>query len=250
LIDLYKKILILLHNFKEVFIMKKHLKTFAGLTLSALMAVATVTSAFAEDAVTMTGSIAAADLAVNVTLPTSGALTIKPYAAEQISTATALAFKSGEKAGGTTYQIALSGYTATAASKSSDDPISVETSEITESDDNTAKQITLNIQVGTAVDTTTVTAAKTADAWAALFTTPEIDEGVSELSSADYKKAGDTKTAATDTDKVELAPVKSAPFRITGTMNSGANWVVGDKITVTPVFKVTAKKATAETTTA
>jgi hypothetical protein len=235
--------------------MKKHLKTFAGLTLSALMAVATVTSAFADDAVTMTGTIAAADLTVNVTLPTSGALTIQPYANDQISTAKGLTFKSGEKEGGTTYKISVSKYHAIATAKGSADADKISLSSNTDanSDDADTKSITLSIEVGAAKTTADVTAdAKDATKWAADFENAGISVPVAELLTTEYKSTSADalkEPDSSDANEVELAPATSAPFRITGTVNSNATWTVGDKISVTPVFKITAVRAAAETTT-
>jgi hypothetical protein len=233
--------------------MIKRLKTFTGLTLSALMAVSAVTNAFAatnsSSSVTMTGTIASSAVAINVTVPTNYALTLKPYGEIQIYTPKGTVFKNNEKANGTTYKIQLSGYTSTTKSKNAKDPIVLKDS--LDADPGEEKQVAMKIQFADAcAATTATTAAKTDKAWAALFSSPVINEPVGENGEGvtTYKKAGDKYNETSATYKntvVEIPPTQVVPFRITGDMNDNANWVTGDSISVVPVFKVSAKRAEA-----
>jgi hypothetical protein len=231
--------------------MKKNIRTLAGIALASMMTLATATTGFAFDNPTFTGTITEESLAVSVTLPASGDLTITPFASPQIATAYATTISN--TGNDTKLDVSVAGYNVVATSKSTDNPISLSSTEKATGDySGTKKEVYMAIQITNPETKTTATAVKDKATWDSAFSAgTAIDVPVAKLSTKDYV-AGDatTYTSVTGGDAVTLAAtIKTggtgagtetnyANFRITGTMNPNATWEVGDKIVVTPVFKV------------
>jgi hypothetical protein len=224
----------------EVVFMRKNLKRVAAVASAMALTVVSVVPAFAADAInktpTYTGTIAADDLSMNVTLPATGSLTIKPYSATQITTAP-LYFENTESTSDddvVTYKVAIAGYSCVATSKTADNAIKVATTLPTSG---TAKTFTATIETGAACasDAKKTTAAdfKTA------FGTASSTVAVEKLSEKAYDgTAATTYTKVTTPTEVKVEEGKAVPFRITGTMYTGAEWEEGDSITVVPVFTI------------
>jgi hypothetical protein len=223
-------------------IMKKSIKKISALAMAMALTAVSVVPAFAEESVTLSGTIADADLKINMTLPTNGTITIKPYGAKQILTSplyfqntNAVATKTGEDI--VTYNVGLAGYTCVATSANEDDPINVTTAAVDTSVK--TKDITANIELGDVISGSSVTT--DAIGFKGQFTSPKTLQ-VTKLSEENYDaKAEDSQyeeNANASTDVVSIAPGDAAPFRITGTMNTSANWKAGDKITFVPIFSV------------
>jgi hypothetical protein len=220
--------------------MRKSIKRVTAVVSAMALTVASCMPIFAAETGSYTGTIAGDDLKKNYNLPTSGSLIIKPYTGTQISTGE-LYFENAETAAAAagddivTYKVNIAGYSCSAVSANEDDPITVAAS--LPSDGSTAKVFTASIELG-AKQT-----AKAADAKAfkALFATPAVKVAVSELVDAESLYNGTEDTTyikATGTTAVEVGPQEFAPFRISGTMNTAANWQAGDTITIVPVYSV------------
>lgn len=226
--------------------MKKNIKSLVSLGLALSMVIAGATSSFAgEKSFKMSGTIADADLTINVTVPTAGALTIKPYGKSQIATPAATfanGFATAAAAGAVCYDVSLAGYTVTATSATADALITLTAAATaTGAYTGTKKEASISIQVGAAAAGDTIDTSD-AVAFEALFASPVIDVVAAKKSEADYDATSSTSvyTALKETTPtvVTLKPGDKAPFRIYGTMNPNAPWEAGDAINVTPVFKI------------
>lgn len=218
--------------------MRKNFKRATVVAAAMALTMSSIMPAFAANTGEYKGTIESADLNMNITLPTNGALTIKPYSGTQITTAP-LYFKNTEVAAAATgddvvsYKIGIAGYTCVATSATAEDPIKA----VTALTEDTKKNFTAKIELGTAVATTSE---KTdAKEFKDNFGSTTDSCAIEKLSEASYDG-----TAATTYNKnltstpATVAPQESLPFRITGTMNTAANWEVGDSITIVPVYSV------------
>lgn len=242
-----------------------------GLFLAATMALSGSVAAFAsgeaagEKFMALTGTIDEASLKIDFTAPSFSALVIRPYAKVQIGThvdATGgLDIATSQFVNNTTaddtgmnIDVSLVGYTATATSKTSADPIVLKSTKTTLAQYmGTKKEACMSIQMTPGLDPTELGAVTTVAELDAI--TMAADEMIGKLSTGDYTKGGTVAyTKFTTAKKVTLGPTEASIVRVTGTMNPGANWEAGDKIVVTPVFNVgpstTPYEVTTEATTA
>lgn len=216
--------------------MRKNFKRATVVATAMALTMASIMPAFAANSSEFKGTIQEADLKMNITLPANGTLTIKPYSGTQISTAP-LYFENKETAASEvgddiiSYNIGLAGYTCVATSATADNPIKA----VTALTEDTKKNFTATIELGTA------TASKETDAaeFKKNFGSVTASLAVEKLSEASYDgTAASTYTKALTVTPVKVEPEKALPFRITGTMNTGATWEVGDSITIVPVYSV------------
>lgn len=238
-----------------------------GLFLAATMVVSGSVAAFAtgeaagEKSMALTGSIDEASLKIDYTAPTFASLTIKPYGSTQIAShldsTGAVSIDNAQFVNNTTeddtgmnIEVSLVGYTATATSKTSTNPIALKAMK-TEIGGytGTKKEMYMAVQMTTAMAPDEVTALTTVSALDEAFATPAADEIIGKLSTGDYTKGGSVAyTKFTTAKKVTLGPTEASIVRIKGTMNAAAEWEAGDKVVVTPVFNV-GPSATPYTTT-
>lgn len=225
--------------------MRKNIKKVSAVAMAMALTAVSSMPTLAVETATYTGEIAEADLTINMDLPADGSLTIKPFAGTQITTAP-LYFSNKNTATTTSgednvsYVVGLAGYTCVATSATTENPIKVSA---TLPATGTAKNITAVIELGEAQDDkeTDAAAFKTAFVSTAALT-------VDKLSEASYDGSAEsvyTKNSATD-DTVKVEPEKHVPFRITGAMNTAAEWEVGDEIVIVPVFSVGVEVDTVE----
>lgn len=205
--------------------MKKNFKRIValGMAISTLGA----TSAFAAVSSKFTGSINSDSLKLSISIPATGTLTIKPYAAEQITTGVMSATNDSTEV---KYQISVAGYTVTATSKT-DEAISLVkdlTADNKKEEGKEPKEITLDMKLLAASDIKT----KTSDI------TGGSDIEFDTLSEEAYKSADSAYTKVKDTGVEVNTSDKNLNFAIVGTMNSSANWVAGDALTIVPIFKI------------
>lgn len=242
--------------------MKKHLRKAVALGLA--FATVGASSVFAAHSMKLTGSIG--EMTMNVSLPSSGSLTINPFAKTQI----AAGFMDGSterdfiavqnsgkiSKGDVAYKISIAGYTVTAVSKGGeDDPITIKNNNNAKTElsayTGTGKQVSIQLGVaaenpddnGTGVALSKISKAADFDTKYAA----NIDDGqtvlVTGLSEADYD-ANNAESAYTAVSAAEAAkgatvqPGGNFMFKVDGTMNPAAEWKEGDSLSITPVFTV------------
>jgi hypothetical protein len=226
--------------------MKKNLKTLVGVALASMMTLAVATTGFAEDkTLALTGKIASADLTISVTIPTDTTITIKPYAADQISTAAASVITNTST--DLKLNVTIAGYNAQVTPATAANTITLNTTEKAIGDySGTKKELYMSLQLSSALKAADVPSdAKTQKT---AFTTPAIDVPVTKALTKAYSASDSTSyTAVTNAETVTLAAkddndatvTNSTAFRLTGTMNPNATWEENDAISVTPIFRIT-----------
>lgn len=221
--------------------MKKTIKKATAVATAMAMVMGMATSVYAEQKSKYTGTIAESDLTINMDLPADGSLTIKPFAGTQITTAP-LYFKNKNTVAAAigdddvAYLVKLAGYTCVATSINDENPI---VAKKTLTANSKAKEFAANIALGEAVASTDE---KTdAKDFKVQFVTEEA-LAIDTLSEESYDGTADTAYVKNaDATAVQVDPAKSVPFRITGTMNTDADWEEGDAITIVPVFSIGVK---------
>jgi len=218
--------------------MKKNLKSFAGIAMAAAMAASTSTSIFAADlSGDFGGSVDSTAIDIELGTPT---MSVRPFKSPQIVAYNTIENKDTDTTA--SYEVSLKGYTAVLTSASDNQMSLVAESAMSGVSGNT-KAVSLKLTVGAAAASATLAGkALPADATAiktAVAAFSGITEELTTTSQEKYAGADSQYTKATSTSKITMtATNKIAEYGIVGKMNVDGDWVVGDAITVTPIFKV------------
>ncbi len=255
--------------------MKKNLRGLLGFALAIGMAISASSASFA-DVTDFSGSIAADDAQVNIKLPATGKLQIKPFAATQIDTV--LDASTGEipmfvnTSRDAKMKVCVAGYTATLTSADELNPISLKTTytDMDKYGTSTKKEVSLQIQLADlgkynalsdvhknsedkAMIVADISALKAKFDDAKKVDLTKASDAYTGEAESTYTKLTDTTateiTMAKDTDQGDTLSTASkvedtceggvVAVRVVGTMNPNATWTTGDAIKVVPVYKLT-----------
>lgn len=255
--------------------MKNELKKIAAVFMTIALVMGFSVPTLSAKSIVMEGVIE--DMSINMDFPTDGSMIIRPYDYPQIDTGI-MYFKNnypeateiGEQ--NVTYKIGIAGYTCREilADPTSKDKIILE-DEIDYTDpDETRKIIVSYIQIGRVLDptddekvvldsngkplkgdspyteapgTTPVTTEQ-----ALVFSKnfrPYVHADVKVFSKQDYGASVDgvivkdyTRIPADEFGEVAIPPGMVAPFRISGYVNTYADWQIGDGVSIVPIFSI------------
>lgn len=220
----------------------KKIKKISAVAMAMALTAATMVPTFALDkATTFTGQINASDLSIDLTLPSTGTLTMKPYASDQISSSNGIAFVN--TSADTAYTVGIAGYTCVATPKTTGDTFTIAA---TKPASGTNKVATVKIELAQPTNATATAVTTDAATFKTNFTasTP-VAVQVSKATTNTYDGKTSTDYTKATADTINIATGEAASLRITGEMNEKANWVAGDKLVVVPVFSVSVSMAAA-----
>lgn len=274
--------------------MKREIKKIAAVAMALAMTVGSSIPAFAAPSIVMEGTVES--LSINMTLPTSGLLTIKPFAGTQIDTGIYYFQNNNvldtdtEGYTNISYGVSVTKYWAISSDPATakNDLIKLAGEDGIDADAAGEQKIMApRIQIGTPMNvedatdgdnvvfqtgtkkTATASSVEASDAAAATteqalafqrgFGKAVVDVPVVELKKETAIKTGPVTTqkgfkyttdqalysTVTDPAVVTIGPDQIAGFRITGNVNTNADWQEGvDGLAIVPVFKITVSTKT------
>lgn len=274
--------------------MKREIKKIAAVAMALAMTVGSSIPAFAAPSIVMEGTVES--LSINMTLPTSGLLTIKPFAGTQIDTGiyyfqnNNVLDQDTEGYTNISYGVSVTKYWAISSDEATakNDLIKLAGEDGIDADTAGEQKIMApRIQIGTPMNvedatdgdnvvfqtgtkkTATASSVEASDAAAATteqalafqrgFGKAVVDVPVVELKKETAIKTGSVTTTkgfkyttdqaiystVTDPAVVTIGPDQIAGFRITGNVNTNADWQEGkDGLAIIPVFKITVSTKT------
>jgi len=212
----------------------RKIKKISAVAMAMALTAATMVPTFAYEKTTFTGQISADDLKIDIALPSTGTLTMKPYAVKQITSNNGIAFVNNSD--DTAYTVGIAGYTCVATPKTTGETFTIAATKPTSGENKVA---TVKIELAQPTATTSDAVATDDAVYAGNFdnaTPVAVQVAKATTSTYDGKTSTDFTKATADT--INIATGQAAAFRVSGEMNEKAAWVAGDKLVVVPVFSV------------